>query len=268
MNFLLKSRTALITGGSHGIGKAIAELFAHEGANIIITGRESKHLSSAMGNIKKIAYGKVMSWVADATNSGSIEKMALEVKGKFGKIDILVNNVGGVEKFGGFFDLTDTEWRNAYELNFLSAVFFCRAFVPLLKLSDCGRIINMSSLAAHQPGLFNPHYAAAKAALLNFNKYMSTLLAKDKILVNAICPSTVKGGGWERNIADRAARESVSLVEAARLMEEEECKKSPLGKMVRLEDISQLALFLASPLNTSITGSVIDVDGGKRKGIT
>ncbi|MBI2056338.1 MAG: SDR family oxidoreductase [Candidatus Sungbacteria bacterium] len=268
MNFILNNRTALITGGSKGIGKAIAEAFAAEGASVIITARSDAELSLAAQDIKKNAHGEVASYALDAIKSENVETMALDVKKKFGKLDILVNNVGGVERFGGFFDLTDHDWLNAYDLNFLSAVYFCRAFVPLLALSDCGRMVNISSLAAHQPGFFNPHYAAAKAALLNLNKYMSNTLAGDNILVNAICPSTVKGGGWGRNIADRAARGSISVEEAECLMEEEENKKSPLGRMVSLEDIAMMVLFLASPLNNSITGSVIDVDGGKRKGIS
>lgn len=267
MNFLLTHRVALVTGGSKGIGKAIAEAFLREGAQVIITARDEKQLLAAADEIKKEWQGMVAPYALDARDSAGIKKTAEDIKEKFGKIDILVNNVGGVERFGGFFDLTDEDWRAAFELNFLSAVFFCRAFFPLLKLSDAGRVVNISSLAAHQPGFFNPHYAAAKAALLNFNKFMSNAFAKDNILVNAICPSTVKGGGWERNIADRASRESLSLKEAARLMEEEENKKSPLGRMVSLEDVAQCALFLASPLNNSVTGSVIDIDGGKRKGI-
>lgn len=267
MNTLLSNSIALITGGSRGIGKAIAEAFMRAGAHIIITARDEKQLLAAADDIRKMGQGEVVSYTVDATKPEDVEKAAENVKEKFGKLDILVNNAGGVERFGGFFDITAEDWRRAFELNFLSAVSFSCAFIPLLKESDAGRMVNISSQAAHEPGLFNPHYAAAKAALLNLNKFMSNMLAKDKILVNAICPSTVRGGGWERNIKDRAAREGISLEAAERVMEEEESKKSPLGRMVSLEDVANLALFLASPLNNSITGSVIDVDGGKRRGI-
>ena len=261
MNLLLKNRTVLITGGTRGIGNAMAQAFAHEGADVIICAR-SKPIDKMNQPHEQTTF-----YIADVNKPGDIENLIANIKQKSEKIDILINNVGRGEAFGSFFDLTDDDWRKAYDFNFLPAVSVCRAAVPLLKLSDAPRIINIAALSAHQPGFFNPHYAAAKAALLNVNKYMATFLAKDNILVNAICPSTMKGGGWEENIKHRADRDSLSLEEAENVMEQEESKKSPLGKMGRLEDVANLALFLASPLNGFITGSVIDVDGGLRKGV-
>lgn len=261
MNFLFTDRIVLITGGSKGIGRTMAEAFVRENAHVIICAR------GKFTDVVKELPAKVTFYTVDARKSDDVEKVVSRIKKKFGKIDILINNVGEVGRFGGLFDLTDNDWRNAYDINFLSAVFFSRAAVPLLRMSDCGRIINMSSIVAHQPGFLNPHYGASKAAMLHFNKYLALFLGKDNILVNAICPSAVKEGIWNSNVQDRANRDAISLEEAANIMEQEESKKSPLGKMPRVDDIINLVFFLSSPLNMSITGSFIDIDAGIRRGI-
>jgi len=267
MDFGLGGRVALVTGASQGIGKAIAVALGKEGAEIVICGRSATKLFEVQCDIK--SGRSVHAFWFDATNPLEVKKFFYHhlFLVSIDRLDILINNVGGAEKFGDFFSLTDEDWERAWKLNFMSMVYFCREAIPWLRKSDQARIINISSLSAHQPGFFNPHYSCAKAAMLNLNKHLATALAGDNILVNAICPSTLKGGGWDRNVANRASMDGISIEEAGRIMEEEECKKTPLGRIGTLEDVANLAVFLASKANNYITGSVFDVDGGTRKSV-
>lgn len=261
MNLNLEGRIALVTGGGRGIGEAIAFALTREGATGIICGRHLEPLIVVKRKIES-AGGKVFAYITDATDVIGIRMLLRKIRMDFGRLDILVNNVGGAEKFGGFFDLTEDDWVNAYKLNFMSMVYFTREAAPLLRESNNARIINISSLSGIRPGMFNPHYGAAKAAMLNLSKHLANLMAKDGILVNAICPSTLKGGGWDKNVLDRANRSRISPKEAENLMEEEERTKNPLGKIGTLDDVADLVTFLASDRAKFITGSCFRVDGG------
>lgn len=266
MDYRMQGRIALVTGASHGIGKAIAWALAREGAEVILVARTQGVLDDLGDQIQKSG-GKAYAVAADITNPRDIERIFKEVVSDAGRLDILVNNAGGAEPFGGFFDLKDEDWERTWKLNFMSMVQCSREAIPFLKKSDAGRIVNISAVPGRQPGSFNPHYSAAKAAMLNLSKHLANILGKDNILVNSICPSTLKGGGWERNVEDRAAREGISAEQAEKIMEAEESKKTPLGKIGTPEDVANLAVFLASPLNTFITGSSINVDGGTVRSI-
>lgn len=262
MDLQLKNRIALVTGASHGIGKAIALELAREGCYVILCGRKIETLQAAIKEVWE--YGEGTFYKIDATKLQEIKTLFCFSRGK---IDILVNNVGGAKKFGDFFTLTDEDWMSAFELNLMSVVRFTREAVPHLRKSDCPRIINISAANAKQPGKFNPHYVVAKAGLLALNKVLANELAKDGVLVNAVCPSTLKGGGWERNIKDRAEREGIREDLAEKRMEEEESKKTPLGRIGTPEDVARLVAFLASPLNNYVSGACINIDGGISRSI-
>lgn len=267
MDLKLEGRTALVTGSSHGIGRAIALCFAKEGANVAICSRNYDELLALEEKIVEEHNVVVGSYKVDATDPKSIEEMFNLIPRDFAGIDILINTVGGTEKFGSFNDLSDEDWEHAWRLNFMSAKYFCEKTTPWLKRSKSGRIINISSLSGISPGLFNPHYAAAKAALISLTKSLANELAQYSILVNSICPSTVLGHGFNRNVQDRAQRANISIDEARELMLAEEEKKTPLGKLGTEEDVALLAVFLASPLNHYITGQCIVIDGGIRRSV-
>lgn len=266
MEISLKGRVALITGASRGIGKAIAWEFAQSGACVVLNARDYSILCNTSHEINK-AGSETLIVNGDATFPNHVRNMFVTLKQKAGHLDILVNNVGGAEPFGDFFSLNDYDWMHIFDLNVLSMVRVTREAIPLLRKSDCARIINIASLPAHQPGAHNPHYIAAKAGMLALNKYLANILGSDNILVNAICPSTLKGGGWERNVRECAVRDTISVEDAEKRMEEEGKKKTPLGRLGTLEDVAKLATFLASSANNYITGSVFDVDGGIRRSV-
>ena len=265
MELGLSGKIALVTGSSRGIGKAIATALAIEGATLVVCGRNEENLNSVS---RKLFYVSNMAidvyyFCVDARNGEEIRGIFRDsLWENFGRLDILVNNVGGPLKFGKFEDLTDEDWLNDWNFNLMSAVRFTRAALPLLKASGDGRIINISSVSGHQPGRFNPHHGTAKAAVEILTKYLANDLAKDNILVNAIRPNTLEGGGWHANVADRANRDKISLQVAANLFRAEELKKMPLQRMGTPEDVANLVLFLASDKAKYITGTVINVDGG------
>lgn len=267
MDLGLKGRVALITASSSGLGRAIADTLAKEGTDMIINGRNKEKVDKAceatMNRFKVSAYP----CYADVTNPDQINTFFSEILPKIGKLDILVNNAGNLETFGTLWSLTEKDWARSFDLTFMPMVRFSLLAYPWLKESGHGRIINIGSIPAHQPGRANPHYAAAKAAILPVSKMMANEFAKDNILVNVICPSTLHGGGWDKNVILRAQRDGISPEEAERLMIEEEKRKSPLGRMGALEEIAGFVAFLASDCAGFTTGQCFNIDGGLTKSI-
>jgi 3-oxoacyl-[acyl-carrier protein] reductase len=266
MNQELKGRVALVTGASRGIGRAIALTLAREGADVILCARKGNELEMVKKEVAQLGV-KAYAHSLDARNEKEVDAFFTKTITPIGRLDILVNNVGGVHEHAKFEELTTANWREAWELNFLTAVFFSRAALPWLRKSSAARIINISSTAGKQPGGFNPHFGAAKTALIALSKALANTYASENILVNAVCPTTVSGGIWEEHIGDKAHRLGVSFDEAKRLMEEEVLKKTPVGKIVTPEDIAELVAFFASDRARFITGTCIAVDGGMIKSI-
>lgn len=262
----LKNLRALVTGSSHGIGLEIARAFAVAGAEVILCGRNPGSLEEAKKSLRGLT-GKVEAVQVDATDAKSVKSLFETIVKKGNRLDILVNNVGGARPFGGFFDLTDEDWRGSFDFNFMSMVYFAREAIPFLRASRQASILNISSVPAHQPGRFNPHYSAAKAAMVNLSKHLSNLLAPENILVNTLCPGTLDGGGWERNIRDKAERENLDFAAAEAKMREEENKKVPLNRVGTPKDIAAMAVFLASTQARFITGECIHIDGGVTRSI-
>lgn len=271
MDLELRDKVVLITGSSHGLGRAIAEAFASEGSRIIINGRNKNpdHLRQISLEIKDKYSVPVYICPANATNKKEVvdffkSRVMIE---DIGKLDILVNNVGNIEKFGLLPDLEEEDWFRAFDITFMSMVRFSLAAYPWLKKSGHGRIINIGSIPSHQPGKANPHYAAAKGALLPVSKMMANDFAKDNILVNVVCPSTLHGGGWNENVRRKAKKDKLSTEEAENEMLKEESAKSPLGRLGTLKEVADQVVFLASNRTGFTTGQCINIDGGITRSI-
>ena len=266
----LRKRIALVTGSSRGLGKAIAEALATEGADIIINGRWDKTVGNVAYEIEHKFNHSIHAYqcICDVTNSNRIGEFFREKMPQIGRLDILVNNVGNIETFGRFEDLTEEDWQMSFDLTFMSAVRFIKGSLPYLKKSNQARIINIASLSAHQPSFtgLNPHYGMAKAGMVNLTKNLAADFGKYGITVNTVCPSTLAGGGWDQNVKDRAKREGITVKQAEKIMRQEENKKSPLGKMGELKDVAGLVVFLASANAGFLTGHCHNVDGGITRG--
>lgn len=277
MNLDLDARRALITGSSVGLGLEIALALALSGSTVIICGRKEKRVQLAREEIiSKIAdeglsspFSRVYGYIVDGTDNQSVRNLVCDEIAPYGGVlDILINNIGGAPKFGRFKDLTDEDWINTFDLNVMTTVRFTRAALPLLKRSSYGgRIINIASLPAIQPGKFNPDYAASKAALVNLTKCLANEFSPIGIRANVLCPNTLNGTGLERNAEDKAKREVINVEEAKRKILENAAQKNPLGKVGELTDVANLVVFLASDAGQFINGQCIAIDGGESRGI-
>lgn len=260
MKLGIEGRVALVTGGSKGIGQAIARALAEEGARVAISARGTEALRKAAADLEEFG---VIAVPADATSQEAANAAVARTIDAFGGLDILVNNVGGAGRFGGFGDLSDEDWRNAFDLNVLSLMHFVRAAESHLRRSKGGRIVNISSIVGLQPGSFNPHYAATKAATINMSKFLANHFVSDGVLVNAVCPGPVHSESWDANVRRIALARGVGFEQAWQQVEQEESAKIPLARVGEGDDVAGLVVFLASERARWITGSCFHVNGGK-----
>ena len=253
---------ALVTGASKGIGRGIARELAARGATVALGARGVPGLRALQSEIEA-AGGRALALRLDVLDPESVRAAIAEIRKAFGKLDVLVNNAGGAPVFGGFADLSDRDWRDAYDFNVLGPVRVVREALPLLRESTRARIINIGSLTAIQPGSYNPHYSAAKAGLLNLGKHLSNLLARDRILVTTICAGPLQSDSWDRGIEHVAQQRGISIADARVAVDREESAKVPLGRIGTDDDIAGVVAFLAGKDAAFITGACIVVDGGK-----
>jgi NAD(P)-dependent dehydrogenase (short-subunit alcohol dehydrogenase family) len=267
MDLGLRGRTAIVTGGSKGIGREIALTLASEGAQLVVVARGAPAVDQTVADIRK-AGGTGIGIAADVGLAGTAEAVVQAAIKQLGKVDILINNAGGQRKRAGFDELTDQDFLDAYTDNVLSVVRMVRAVLPSMRERHWGRIINIVSEAATQPDRVFQHYNAAKAAELNLTKSLSKALARDGILVNAVAPGLIATPGIEASFA-QGAREQNRPVE--------EVKGDFLRKfkpglvLARAGDPAEVAAvvaFLASDRASYVTGANYRVDGGSVVSIT
>jgi 3-oxoacyl-[acyl-carrier protein] reductase len=264
MELDLKDRVALVSGASEGIGRAVAEAFAKEGAQVVLTARRANRLDATVERIVK-AGGNATGIAADLTQAAEADALFEELRQSVGRLDFLVNNVGAVVEFAGFEEVTDDTWATSWEVNVMSSVRLTRQALPLLKESDRGRIVFVGSLGAKQPTGVWPHYNATKAAMVNLSKSLAMQLARHGINVNAVSPGPIWTESWDREAAQVASRESVSLEEAGRMLVKSKEAKVPLGRIGTPADVAGLCMFLCSPHAGWITGANFAVDGGMQR---
>jgi 3-oxoacyl-[acyl-carrier protein] reductase len=257
----LTGRVALVTGGGRGIGRAIAQALAAHGADVAICGRDRKNLDITVESLEAIGV-RSRAYAVDARYIHQIQMALIGIKQDFGGLDILVNNIGGVEQFAKFEELRYEYWHEVFETNVMSMVRFSREAFPLLQQSERASVVNIASVAGKRPGNFNPHYGAMKAAMIHVSKHLSNRWGEHGIRVNVIAPHTVKGGAWKRDVANKARMDHVSLAKAEERMLHDVTSKVPLRKIATPQDVADLAVFLASDRSRLITGTCITVDGG------
>ena len=183
MDRRFEGKSVLVTGGSRGIGKAIAYAFHHAGARVIICGRDAKSLVNAARQIGEII-----------CVPGDVRADAARILKAVDRLDVLVNNAGGMEHHDEFESTSAAAWRSTFELNLFGAVEMTRAALPALRKSK-GVVVNIASDVGRRPFHMGPDYCAAKAALINFTRYLAAELAP-KVRANVVCPGPVVTGDW------------------------------------------------------------------------
>ena len=243
----LDGKVAVITGGSSGIGKAIAVLYAKEGADVVIISRKEEALKEVCKlNEKKISYV-----VGDITKDESIKKLVDYVKKKFKKLDILVNNAGWCP-VQPLKEIKISDYDKAFDLDVRALVNITIEFLPLI-LQAKGNIINLSTVGASHRAANLSMYLGAKGAVENFTRCWALELAKDGVRVNAIAPGAIETNIW--NMTD------LSLEDAKKHKKSME-QHIPCGRFGTPEEVANVALFLASNDASYVTGSIYNVDGG------
>lgn len=272
------SRVALVTGASRGIGLAVAKRLLLDGTNVFVCARSDEGLKSAHAQLKTVMAAenharnvRFFTERCDVTDNQAVQRLIQLIDDQFGYLSVLVNNSGGIPggdaNTGAFNDLDENQWLELYRANVVSTVTVCRQSYRLLKQASNSRVINISSVVACQPGLFNPHYAAAKAALLSLSKSLSIQWAKDGILVNAVSPGITATEGWNQYIADKAAATNESLESVARQENQRATQTIAMGRLGSADEIAACVAFLASKASSYTTGVNFIVDGGKYRGI-
>ena len=240
---LLEGKTALITGAARGIGKAIALKFAEEGANVAFTdlaiNEETEKEIAAKGV-------KAKSYASNAADFAQTEEVVNQVKSDFGSIDILVNNAG-ITKDGLMLRMTEQQWDAVIAVNLKSAFNFVHACVPIMMRQRAGSIINMASVVGVHGNAGQANYAASKAGLIALAKSIAQEMGPKGIRANAIAPGFI----------DTAMTQALSDE-----VRKEWCQKIPLRRGGTVEDIANVATFLASDMSSYVSGQVIQVDGG------
>ena len=252
MDLQLNGRVALVTGGSQGIGKAVAATLAQEGASVVIAARGAELLGKVAAEIRA-AGGKVHAVAADVSQAADCERLVAETIRTFGRLDILVNNAG-TSATGDFESVTAEAWQADFNLKLFAAIRLARLAVPGMRQHGWGRIINMTNIGAKQPRAKSMPTTVTRAAGLAFTKAMSKEFAASNILVNTVCIGLIKAGQHER----KAARAGVPVEQ----MYEAMGKEIPLGRVGRAEEVASVVAFLASEAASYVTGSSINLDGG------
>src|SRR3954453_2832470 len=242
MDLGLREKVCLVTGSTGGIGFAVAQQLHEEGALVISTGRRGEGPGA-------------LHVAADLALPGEPERVVAAAEARFGRIDCLVNNVGGTE-IRSLADLSDDDWQASFELNLMSAVRATRAALPGMRERGGGAIVNVSSTSGKRPSASMPDYSVMKAALLSFSRLVADVHAAGGIRCKAVTPGPTATEAWvgPGGLAEQQGdRDSVlARVGAGR----------PLGRLAEPEEIAAVVVFLCSERSSYVTGAAWSADGG------
>jgi 3-oxoacyl-[acyl-carrier protein] reductase len=250
MDLQLKSKNAVVTAASKGIGKAIATRLAGEGVNVAICARGQDALHAAEAELRRTGV-KVIAQVCDVAQADALERFLKDARSALGGVDILVNNASA-------FGLSDDEaaWEASVNVDLLASVRATRTVTPWMAASGGGSIVHISSVAALEAWGSASAYGPMKAALISHSKGMAVALATQKIRVNVVAPGSIEfpDGIWDR------------VKQGNRPFYDNILSTIPWGRMGTAEEVANAVVFLASPCASWITGVCLSVDGGQHKG--
>lgn len=242
MDLGLEETICVVTGSTAGIGLDVARQLQQEGATVVTSGRRE----TGIGDLHVSA---------DLSKPGEPERVVHETINRFGRVDCLVNNVGGTD-IRSLGELTDDDWQASFEINLMSAVRATQAALPGMLERRRGAIVNVSSSAGKRPSPSMPDYSVMKAALLSYSRLVADVYAKDGIRCNAVTPGPTATDTWvgEGGLADQQGNrvEVLAAVAAGR----------PLGRLAEAEEIASVIVFLCSGRASFVTGAAWSADGG------
>jgi 3-oxoacyl-[acyl-carrier protein] reductase len=243
----LQGKVALVTGGSRGIGRAIARAFAAEGAKVAIVYRGSKEAAESLVHELKLNGGTALAVQTDVTDPAATQHCVEHVEKELGPVDILVNNAGVIHD-DLFVRLEPAQWDEVLRTNLGGTYNFCRAVAYGMMRRRAGRVINVSSIAAEHVNQGQTNYAASKGAINSFTRALAVELASRNVTVNAIAPGFI-----ETDMSAAIRNKAGDLLEK---------KMIPMKRIGKPEDVAAVAVFLACAESAYITGQVLTVDGG------
>jgi 3-oxoacyl-[acyl-carrier protein] reductase len=257
---LLRGKVAVVTGGTRGIGRAIAEAFAKAGANVVICSRSQENAEKAAAQLSGLGT-ECLGVAADVSRPEDIERLVARTVERFARVDVLVNNAGEAQRGDGL--LTDEAWQEHYDQYLMSVVRGAKAVLPIMQTQGSGSIINISSGTAEEPTFASIARGVVKAGVTNFSKGLANRVARDGIRVNTVSPGLV----WTPErltapgaIGDQLGKKMGLPPEEALLRYAKE--NLPLGRLVEPEEVANVVVFLASDLASGVVGSNFRVDGG------
>lgn len=262
MDLGLKGRVALITGAGGGIGRACSMALAGEGCNLALCDINLESLDKTAAELKEQGV-QVLTAKVDVTKQADTDGFVAQAAKQFGRIDILVNNAG-TGRLSDLMELPEEEFRRNLDLMLLAPIRLSKAVVPHMQKAQWGRIINLSSIFGKQPGGLLD-YDSIKAAVIMVTKEFANYLAKDKVLVNAVCPGPIRTPLWEApgqlgdqlsQLLGKPMEEAIQIYASSNI---------PLGRYGQPEEIANVITFLASEKSSYITGQAINIDGGMVK---
>ena len=262
MDLGLRNRVVLITGASEGMGRAISEGFASEGATVVMSARRKRILEDAASDIQEKTKSKIVTYPADVQSLTEIQNLVQFIIEKLGKIDVLVCNTGGPPA-KNFSQIEDEEWDRYLNLNLKSFIRLSKEVIPIMRKQMWGRILYLTSVSVKQPidGLIFSN--VTRSGVTGLTKSLSNELAKYNILVNNVCPGYVQTDHVVEFIENKSKLENRSSEEIKKQYNED----IPLRRMGDPKEIANVFVFLASDKASYITGVSLHVDGGYVKGV-
>lgn len=262
MELGLKGRGVIVAASSQGIGRATAEAFAREGAQVAMCARTEKTLQEAASKIQKETGAEVYAEPLDVTNGPDVQNFVQQVAKRFGRIDVCVTNAGGPPA-KNFLSISSDEWRNAVDMNFMSVVHMAKAVIPYMQRHRWGRIITITSVTVKQPVSELIMSNAVRAAVVGLVKSLSNEFGKDGILVNNVAP----GYTATERLQELAGVKALAGGVAPEQIYEQWAADAPVKRLGEPKEIADAIVWLASERASFITGQTLLADGGMYRGL-